>query len=361
MQPSPEQAHFWRWFLDNGPRLRAAMYGPDPDAREAAGEELREAVQAAEPGLILEFAQQIEGQPDQIVVSADGKPEYVDTVKDFVASAPPLPGWQLIAFRPRMEVGDSIVIDVQGERVEADDVWFRTAETTDGLDLTLHVRGLTPGNEKLRRLGASLLAEHTMGEYDSLTLLDSRAVEPLPADPAAAGLRPLGELLAVIDEVRERKFPPPGGLRLDPEGNWNLLRGTVGESAAMMLLNAGLLPYAGHPGYDRRLVVSLPFHESDENGMPATEEEFAVVCDLGEQIGAALETDQESLLALAITTQGRRDLIFYTSDAGAALERLAPWRTGAQEYELAVDVERDTFWAAYRSFCDAGDEDDEEE
>jgi Family of unknown function (DUF695) len=229
------------------------------------------------------------------------------------------------------------------------------------LDWTLHVRGLNRTNEQLRGLGASLLAEHAVGEQDALTLIYSLQIKPLPKAPAAAGLRPFRELVAVFDETKERKYPPPGQLPIDMESDWQNMRGTLSGSLAMMLLHAGLRPAAGHPQYDRRLTVTIPFHETNEDGMPDTEEEYLAVSELGDQIGDVLREDQESLLALTLMTQGRRDLIFYTSDAEAALRRLVAFQTEEQTHAVETSVEWDTFWGMYRSFIEAeGPGEDEE-
>src|SRR5262249_41485094 len=153
------------WFEQNGTRLRAAVYGPDADARQQATDELSEAVAEVAPGLILEFDRNPDDEgPGRLIVSADGRPERVDAGKDFAASAPPMPGWEVVAFRPRMPIAESIEIVIQDERVGPSDIWFDVAESGDGLGLTLYVRGLTPDNERLRGLGASLLTEHAVGE-----------------------------------------------------------------------------------------------------------------------------------------------------------------------------------------------------
>src|SRR5262249_51371540 len=153
-------------------------------------------------------------------------------------------------------------IVIQDEKVGPDDVWFRAAEGDDGLDLTLHVRGLTAANERLRGLGASLLAQHAVGERDALTMLGSLDMKPLPKDPDAAGLRPFRELVTVFDETRARKYPPPGSLAL-PEGEWMTMRGTINGAFASILFDAGLRTIAGHPAYDRRLTVTIPFQARD--------------------------------------------------------------------------------------------------
>lgn len=352
---------FWNWFRSNGTRLRDMLYSEDADARQEAMDELSSAVGEVAPEVLLELCQGGEGKPDQLVASADGKSERVDAVKEFVASAPAVPGWEVVAFRPRMDIGDALEIAIEGERIAPADVWCRVEDDRGGLGLTLYVRGLTEANRRFRGLGASLLAEHTMGERDAVTLLNSLQIEPLPDDPAGAGLRPLPELVAVVDEAREQRFPPPGSLPLPPEGEWQGLRGEINDTPAMILLNTGVQPFAGHPQYDRRLSVSIAFNETDEHGMPATEEEFHAASELGDQIAEALDAIQESVLTLMITNQGRRELIFYTSNADAALKRLAPWLTDKQTHAIEASVEYDTFWGAYLSFCDAAEESDEDE
>jgi hypothetical protein len=353
MQPDTARARFWQWFRNNGDRLQVAMYGRDDGAREAAAGELREAVHAVQPGLVLELARGEEGEPRQLIVSADGRPERVDAVKDFVAAAPALPGWEVVAFRPRMPVGESLAIELQGERVGPEDISFRVTPTDDGLDLTLHVRGLTAANERLRGLGASLLAEHAVGERDALTLLTGLRIEP-PAATRVPGLRPFRELVAVFEEARVAKYPPPGSLPLDLENDWANMRGTINGSTALVLLHAGLRPFAGHPDYDRRVTVSVPFHGVNEDGLPTTEEEYVTVCNLGDRLSDAVGEGQQALLAMSIMTQGRRDLIFYTADADATLERVEELRGEAGTHEIEASVERDTFWGMYRSFCRAG-------
>jgi Family of unknown function (DUF695) len=355
MQPDPARARFWQWFLDNGERLRAAMFSKVAQDREDATAELRDVTEPVAPGLIFEFGPAGEGEPRPVVVSADGQPERVDAVKEFVASAPPLPGWEVVAFRPGMEIGESIEIALEDQRVGAADLWFRVTEDEDGLNLALHVRGLTPENRKLRGLGATLLAQHAVGERTSLTLLNSLKVEPLPDDPPAAGLQPFGKLVAVFGEARERRYPPPGSLPVDLDEGWLQMAGTIGGADALILLHAGLRPVAGHPDYDRRLTVTIPFR-AREDGMPATQEEYVAVADLGDRVSDALGTGQESLLAMTMTRQGRRELTFYTSAPEEALTRLEVLRAGEQTYPIEAEVDWDTYWGKYRSFCAAAEE-----
>jgi hypothetical protein len=354
MQPDSALARFWQWFVTNGARLRAQMYSRDRDAQESAFAELRDAAAKVAPELTLELGAAPEGGPQQLVISADSRPERVDAVKDFVAAAPPLAGWEVVAFRPRLPLHDDIEIALENERVSPADIWFHVAPGADGLGLTLYVRDLTRANERLRGLGASLLAEHAVGERDALTLLSSLQVKPLMSDPATAGLRPFAELIGVLDAAKRQKYPPPGALPINPDADWMNLRGTINGAPALLMLHGGLRPLAGHPDYDRRLTVTIPFHAVGDDGMPASEDEYQAVGDLEDRVREVLEQGQGSLLALSLLTRGRRELAFYTSNAAAALGRLAAVQAVTQTHALEAAVEFDTYWGMYRSFCQAG-------
>jgi hypothetical protein len=359
MKPTSDQALFWQWFDINGNRLLAAACGDDLQAREAAMGELAAASAAAAPGLVLEMCRGREGKAHELIVSVDGKWELVDAAKEFVDAAPALDGWNVVAFRPR-EIMSSMVITLAGERVGADDVWFRVSEGSYGLDVILYVRGLTKANRDRRGLAASLLAEHAVGERDTLTLLNARAAEPLPETPASGGLRPLGELAAAFDGVKAKRFPPPGKLPFGQDSEWATVQGTRDGSPLVGLLHLGLRAVAGHPDYDRRLTVRIPY-QSKGNGFPATREEYLAVCDVGERLTDVLQEGQQSLLALSIMTAGRRELIFHTADAQAALQRVESFRAEGVSHDLEPEVERDTFWNLYRNFCESPGSDEADE
>jgi len=360
MNASPQQDRFWQWFLNHGDRLRAAIYGKDARARDAALEELRQATEQTEQPVLLEIGPSSSQVPHTLIVSADGNPERTDAVKDFAASAPFLPGWKVMAFRPRMPVNEDIEIGIEDERIGFDDIWFHVEPDDNGLNLSLYVRGLTPDNERMRGLGASILAQHAVGERDVLTLLSGLHILPLPADPAAEGLHPFGDLAGAFDHEREKKYPPPGALPLEETDEWQNMSGTMQEYPILVLLNSGIRSFAGHPDYDRSLTVTIAFNEADETGMPA-EEEYQEVGQLEDRFSEALQEGQQSLLVVSFMTQGRREMLFYTSDADAALERIQAIRNEVQSHSIDVEIERDSYWGRYRTFCNPEEEAEEEE
>jgi hypothetical protein len=145
------------------------------------------------------------------------------------------------------------------------------------------------------------------------------------------------------------------------EADWATMQGQINEMPALVLFHMGLRSAAGHPDYDRRLTVSIPFHETNDDGMPSSGEEFSEVAAFGDQLTDALREDQQSLLAMGITSNCRRDLILYTSDADAALRRLEDFQTEDMTHPFEVAIERDSYWGLYRSFLPADDEENEPE
>jgi hypothetical protein len=375
MGTSTAHGRFWRWFDENKDRLRADVYGADLATRERAMGELGDAVREAQPGVVLEFDGTADAQPRVLTVSADGKAEHVDAVKDVAASAPAMAGWKVVAFRSRMAI-DNMVIELQGERVSPDDVWFEVTDSLDGLSVTLHVRGLTQANRGLRGLGASLIAEYAVGERDTLTLLGSLDVRPLssgassggwlrrlfgartatpPPAPESLGLRPIRELARVFDEAKARRYPPPGSLTIDAEKGWQVGQGMIDGAPTLVRIHAGLDLVAGHPDYDQCLTVSVPFNDPGAQGLGGSEEEYQAVNALTDRLADTLQEGQQSLLALVLTTGGRRDAVCYTCDPSETLRRVEMFRSRERTHRIEPTVERDSHWGTYRRFRQAGE------
>lgn len=355
MQPeSDDPATFWQWFADNGERIFTSLIGKDDQAREIASEEMTAALASVAEGVTFVFGNKPDGVRE-FVLSADGKTQFADAVKELAASAPELPGWTVVAFRPRMAIAESLVLRIRDEDVGPDDVWFAVQEAEDGLALTFHVRGLLPDNEELRAMGAMLLMDHALGELDVMMLVDSFETEPLSSDPKAEGLHPFRDLVGVVDTYKAGRFPPPGQIQIG-KAEWIGMEGEIGESPAFITLHGGLRRVAGHPAYDHVLIVSVLFNSTNEAGFPEDREEMIEVQNVGNQIAAVLQEGQQALLALVVVNRGRRDLIFYTSDPEGTLERLEKATEEITTHEVEEHLRVDTFWGMYRSFLHAASE-----
>ena len=91
---TPEN-HFWRWFEKN----QEMLYNFEND-RNQAFHKLKTALSKVHPDLTFEFGPDVNGVRD-FVISAGGLREAFPVVKSLYESAPPMPRWNFIAFRPR--------------------------------------------------------------------------------------------------------------------------------------------------------------------------------------------------------------------------------------------------------------------
>lgn len=321
---------FWSWFREHGDAIVARIYGDSEAERHQAMGELNEHA----GDLTVEVT---DGERKALVISADGDHQKVDTVKDMVASAPDLSGWDVLAFRPRMT---GISIGIGGESLSEDDIRFRTQRGPHGVKLTLWVKGLNAANEQPRGFGAMLLAQHAIGELDAMLMLEDMDVKKPPWLAFLQPSQPLAQLPAVMDELKGSMFPPLGSLPI--EDKWTVMEGSHLNDPVIVSVNTGLHPFAGHPEYDTCLLIATRF---------ASKEEADALLERGEQICNRLCEGQQALNAYAVTCvpKGKRTIGVYTSDRDASLAKLQELAADDMEWR----VERDTFWGHYREFAGA--------
>lgn len=125
---SPE-AEFWFWFQKEEPKLFAFE-----ENREAIFDSLEKAMQKVNPDLAFEFGPVQDGKRD-FVISAGGIKSAFPAVEALYASAPRLPRWHWIKFRPRRSTSSDITCD--GMTVKAADVHYVLAKDQDRVGIIL--------------------------------------------------------------------------------------------------------------------------------------------------------------------------------------------------------------------------------
>ena len=69
-----------------------------------------------------------EGQPVELVVSVSGQAEYFPAVKEFVAQAPEIPGWRIVALKQPLQPSETWVIDTGNTSVALSSAIVRIVE-----------------------------------------------------------------------------------------------------------------------------------------------------------------------------------------------------------------------------------------
>jgi len=183
----------WSWFRRSGEAFRDP-HALDPRAIEKLGSLLA----AIEDGLVFEFVM-ADGRANELVISADGRPELFGAVIDVVKAAPALEGWKVTAFR---QPGPTTVsIEMGGSKMSYEDIWFRSSSSRGRTDLVLAVRGMTEQNHEQLAGAVFILLDNALGEFVAGTTLGEVSFADLPADPPSGGFRPLTEVSLAVTRI----------------------------------------------------------------------------------------------------------------------------------------------------------------
>lgn len=107
---------------------------------------------------------------------------------------------------------------------------------------------------------------------------------------------------------------------------------------------------AQHPEFRFRVGVAVPLTAANEHGLPGKEEmeQLDIIEDL---LSTRLEADQQSLQVLAITTNGMRELVFYTRNPNLVQAAIDALRAEVTSHELQSYVQEDPKWTVFRQFA----------
>ncbi|MBL8898643.1 MAG: hypothetical protein JNM84_13485, partial [Planctomycetes bacterium] len=106
---------FWSWFAAHSEALLAIATSDDELLSSLLAQ-----LHAIHPGLYFEI--QVEREPLELVVTAEGRRELFPLVERIVLAAPALPAWRYVALKPAQ--GFDFTSEFEGVRVEPTQLWF---------------------------------------------------------------------------------------------------------------------------------------------------------------------------------------------------------------------------------------------
>ncbi len=138
-----------------------------------------------------------------------------------------------------------------------------------------------------------------------------------------------------------------------PAGSWGVVQGSNQGNLLLARVRKGLGAIVGHAAYPFRVGVATRVRATAANGMP-TPEENATLQELEDRLSRALEVDREALLVVALTTNGVKEWVLYSSDPDATKRRMQDFAPTVGTHKLQMVVGQDKDWAVYRQFAGAG-------
>lgn len=100
--------------------------------------------------------------------------------------------------------------------------------------------------------------------------------------------------------------------------------------------------------YPKRINIFWTMREADENGLP-TDDEFDRLGTFEDRLTEAVEHDEHSILAGALTCAGKKEFIFYTADVSGFMERLTNMPQEEERYPITIQTYDDPNWSYFES------------
>src|SRR4051812_22669795 len=99
---------------------------------------------------------------------------------------------------------------------------------------------------------------------------------------------------------------------IDLDSTWANLSGTLSGKPAQLRRNDGILPLRNEPTWAHEVRVAIRFNRVGGDGLPDGKDEYVTLDAVEDLYRDGLQREGTAALALVITTDGIRDLIFYT-------------------------------------------------
>jgi hypothetical protein len=192
---------FWNWFATARHRLERFSDSRD----DALLDELQAELQSYSPGLWFDVGGHPDG-PLELVISAEGDPDYFEDVRRLVAAAPETPGWRFVAFRPPQ--GFEFRTEYEGVIVDPGECWFLpllSKSKPASLGLRVAVPGFTDELARSYKAAVYIVLDTGLGELIAAESVQYLEVVPLPDAPAIDGYIELRELGKYITWREQRE------------------------------------------------------------------------------------------------------------------------------------------------------------
>jgi hypothetical protein len=185
-------APFWLQFRERQDELKAIR-----SAAEPVYDQLLEALQQVERRLYFEFS--VNGDSCELIITADGKQEVFPAARAVVAAAPPLPGWNIHALKPKL--GFPKLVSWEGASLDVARVMFDPLErkSTGELGLDLVLTGVDAAHATDAHNALLRAIDHGLGEERHATAIAFTQLKLLPQEADTSTFIVLTELERFLD------------------------------------------------------------------------------------------------------------------------------------------------------------------
>ena len=199
---------FWSWFIRHEVDLTEHQSADDPIL-----DTLLEELQLVHPEFF--FLISTNSNPHEFIVTVEAKRSLFSLVEEFVASAPRIPSWEIIALKPAQ--GFDFKTTYEGQQYDPKAMWFlpliKRTNSASLLGLRVGVPNFSSQKQKEIQFATLVLLDTCLGERSVAEDIFHVEVGALPAHPAGDGYIELTELPKYIQwrkakEITDGHRPP---------------------------------------------------------------------------------------------------------------------------------------------------------
>ncbi len=114
-------ADFWNWFTKYNSKYYFLEQIEDQHVKDQLLDEFMEELQKFSDGLYFMMGGDPDG-PQELIITAEGDPEYFDKVIELTDAAPQYENWEIIAFKPAQ--GTAFTTRYEDVSLTPDEMWF---------------------------------------------------------------------------------------------------------------------------------------------------------------------------------------------------------------------------------------------
>lgn len=197
--------NFWNWFSENN-KAYLFLNEIENEVKEELLQNLMENLHSYCDKLYFEIGG-FPGGDQELIITAEGNPDYFEHVEILIAEAPEIPNWSFIAFIPPREI--DFEMDYEGVVLKPAEMWFLPLENSKDPH-SIGIRVCTMNYEVIKDhegLNAAVYKslDTILGEKSFALDIDYLDINQLPDEPEQMGMIPLSQLPGYVEWKKSKR------------------------------------------------------------------------------------------------------------------------------------------------------------